>query len=208
MENKKYLSEEKYQKNKTLLIVIAAIVLIIGVSIGGILLANGIQRVTNNYKQDELAGEKAKLLAEKARLEAQGIKYDKFAQYTDGKKYDLKVITDALDPSFDYCSFDECENHELTAKYCKLKNGNGMSPEGATSLIFGAFIILASLMISLTIFANAKGREIAAFHAQQIMPVAQEGIEEMTPTMSKASGMMAKEIAKGIKEGLNEDSNK
>lgn len=195
MENKNYLNEERYQKNKTLLIVIAAIVLVIGASIGGILLANGITRVTNNYKQDELAAETAKLLAEKAKLEAEGIKYSKFAKYTDGKKYDLKVIVDALDPSFDYCSFDECQNHVLTSNYCKIKTSNGMS--GMIFVLPGVFILFVSIMISVSIFAKAKGREIAAFNAQQVMPIAKEGIEEIAPSL----GTAAREISKGFKDG-------
>ena len=46
----------------------------------------------------------------------------------------------------------------------------------------------------------AYGREIAAFQAQQHIPVAKEGIEEIAPS----AGVAAKEIAKGIKEGINE----
>lgn len=60
-----------------------------------------------------------------------------------------------------------------------------------------------------------KRREITAFTMQQVMPVAQEGIEKMTPTMTNAAkemaeqmaptiGNVAKEIAKGIKEGLDD----
>ena len=36
------------------------------------------------------------------------------------------------------------------------------------------------------------------------MPVAQEGIEKMVPTL----GNVGKEIAKGIREGLKDDKNK
>ena len=39
------------------------------------------------------------------------------------------------------------------------------------------------------------------FHAQQVMPVAKEGIDEMAPTIGEAAG----KIAKGIKKGLDED---
>ena len=58
----------------------------------------------------------------------------------------------------------------------------------------------------------AHRREITAYTTQQVMPVAKEGIEEMTPTMSKvaekmapAAGTVAKEVAKGIKEGLKDE---
>lgn len=47
-------------------------------------------------------------------------------------------------------------------------------------------------------------REINAYMAQQQMPVAKEGIEKMAPSM----GVAAKEIAKGVKEGLKEDEDK
>lgn len=46
----------------------------------------------------------------------------------------------------------------------------------------------------------AHRREITAYTVQQVMPIAQEGIEKMTPTISKAAG----EIAKGVKQGLKE----
>lgn len=58
----------------------------------------------------------------------------------------------------------------------------------------------------------AHRREITAYTTQQVMPVAKEGIEEMTPTINKATekmapsaGKVAKEVAKGIKEGLKDE---
>ena len=47
-------------------------------------------------------------------------------------------------------------------------------------------------------------REINAYMTQQQMPVAKEGIEKMAPSV----GVAAKEIAKGVKEGLKEDEDK
>ena len=38
------------------------------------------------------------------------------------------------------------------------------------------------------------------FYAQQSMPIVKEGIDEITPSVSKAS----EEIAKSIKKGLND----
>ena len=65
----------------------------------------------------------------------------------------------------------------------------------------GVFICLATGMISFSVFTVSKGREIAAFGAQQQMPIAQEGIDKMSPSLGKAAGS----IAKGIKDGLNDD---
>ncbi len=54
----------------------------------------------------------------------------------------------------------------------------------------------------------AHGREITAYTTQQVMPVAQEGIEKITPTVANAAGSIAKSISKGIQEGKNEVENK
>ena len=75
--------------------------------------------------------------------------------------------------------------------------------------------MIASCMIGGFVFTISKRREMMAFSMQQVMPVAQEGMEKMEPTLSKvgsrmmknmapAYGEMAKEISKGIKEGLKE----
>lgn len=74
--------------------------------------------------------------------------------------------------------------------------------------MFGAFIIISSCMISFAIYMFAKRREITAFTVQQTMPLAQEGIEKMAPTVGNAVGTIGKGIAKGIKEGLNEADDK
>ena len=68
--------------------------------------------------------------------------------------------------------------------------------------MFGSFIIIASGMISFSVYMISKRRELLAFSAQQVMPVAQEGIEKMAPTIGSAVGTMGKELAKGMKEGL------
>lgn len=69
-----------------------------------------------------------------------------------------------------------------------------------------AFILLI-VGIALTIlslgdlFRHAFTRDITAYYAQQQMPLAQEGIEKMAPSV----GVAAKEIAKGIKEGIKDE---
>lgn len=66
-------------------------------------------------------------------------------------------------------------------------------------LIFpGIFITMVGCMIR---FIVANQRAILAYQAQQVRPVAQEGIEKMAPS----AGVAAKEIAKRIKEGLEEE---
>ena len=61
---------------------------------------------------------------------------------------------------------------------------------GFGMLSFGVFLLFVSHM-----------REVSSFMTQQQMPVAKEGIEKMAPT----AGVVAKEITKGVKEGLKGD---
>lgn len=72
--------------------------------------------------ENNLSKEKENLESKKQDLEEKGIKYSAFATYNDGENYDLKIITEALDPSFSYCNFDEYKNNDLTSTYCSLSN--------------------------------------------------------------------------------------
>lgn len=300
-EKKEFLTEENYERGKKKLKMIAIIVLVIGLLIGGSLITVGIlkqSKTNSNYSEDtikklqnDIEAEKVSLGIKKTELEGKrdealrvekqnlenkkqelinkGIKYDNSTKYDDGESYDLKVITNALDPSFNYCAFDEYENNVITRDYCLLSSNkdedsiainviervlsiefnycvgdtkNNMYTSRYCSLvsqlndksdfnkdfdsydsipfyIIGGFIIIASCMIAGSIYMTTKQREILAFHAQQVMPVAQEGIEKMAPTIGKAGasitkemapayGEIAKEISKGIKEGLKNDDEK
>ena len=69
-----------------------------------------------------------------------------------------------------------------------------------------AFILLiigiALTILSLSdLFRHAFTRDIAAYYAQQQMPIVQEGIEKVAPSV----GVAAKEIAKAVKEGIKEE---
>lgn len=137
-------------------------------------------------------------------------------------KKSISVIDDALDEGFDHCSFSETKNNTYTSKYCSLKNQVIKKNAEITGLDiefsdfnkdfdsfdsiplygFGGFIIVVSCMISLSIFMVSKRREITAFAVQQTMPIAQEGIEKMTPTIGNAAGSIASSIAEGITRGI------
>lgn len=154
-------------------------------------------------------------------------------------KKSIDVIENALDESFDHCAFDSAKNNNYTSSYCSLKNElkakNGEiylldnkytdfnkkfeSEKYVPFYIVGGFILIVSIMISGSIYMMTKRREIAAFSVQQMMPIAQEGIEKIAPSVGKAGasiakemaptyGQIAKEISKGIKEGLKGEEKK
>lgn len=144
----------------------------------------------------------------------------------------LNVINDVLEDANFACAF-EGKTNAYTSKYCSLNNQlNDVSSDfnkefdsfdSIPYYMIGGFIIIASGMVAFSIFMFAKRREVMAFTAQQTMPVAQEAIEKMAPTIGKAAGIIekekieqmaptvasaagaiGKEFAKGIKEGISE----
>lgn len=74
--------------------------------------------------------------------------------------------------------------------------------------MLGGGIIAIGLVIALSVYFVAKQREIRAFTIQQSMPIAQETMDKMAPTIGNAAGTIAQGIAKGIKDGLNDHENK
>ena len=197
MDKKEYLNEERYQKTKGKIKFIILVIFIIGLALGGFLIYKGVSS-TNISSKAEL---KAELEEKKAELEEKGIVYNPFATYTDKEEYDLKIITEALDPSFDNCSFDEYKNNDLTKEYCSANSATSNFSK-MSYLMFGGFVIIASCILCGGLYLNlVKRREILAYTAQQVMPVAQEGIEKMAPSIGKVAG----EIAKNIKDSDNKD---
>ena len=66
---------------------------------------------------------------------------------------------------------------------------------GIFMLMFGIFITVAGFNVR---FIIGNKRSIMAYQTQQAMPIVKEGFEKMSPTLETA----AKEIAKGVKEGM------
>lgn len=195
------LNEGKFQKTKNKLRIIILVVWLIFIALGIFLIYKGL----GNNSSDKLLSIENKLKEQKESLEASGLKYNSFATYSDGDLYNLKIITEVLDPSFSYCSFDEYKNNSITSEYCSLKNSNSSFAK-TSFLMFGGFIIIASSMFCGVLYLSIiKRREIMAYTVQQVMPVAKEGIDKISPTIAKATGNIAKEVTKGIKEGLKDE---
>lgn len=197
-------------------------------------------------RNDELETEKKNIENYKKELETKGVEHKIIANYDDGEVYDLYIVTKVLDPSFDYCSFDEYKNHKLTSKYCSIYKNNDENSENLATInkvlesktiycnipeyknntliskycslnqelddmdsefnkefdssksipfyMFGAFIIVASCIMSGSVYMISKRREIAAFTTQQMNPITQEHIENMGTSIGKAVDNAAKEI--------------
>jgi len=191
MENK-YLNEERYQNTKNKLILVAFIFLIIGILGGGALIITGNQKV----KENEISVQEKLTALENKRAELE-------KQLAD-KSYECNSL-DMNDPNW-FANSGRCTDEEtkLRVELGKL-NSEEVSlehQEGSAFIYYGlggmcAFI---GLVIFFAIFMTAKRREIIAFGAQQVMPVAKEGIETMAPTI----GTVGKKIAKGISEGIRD----
>ncbi len=204
-----YLNEEKYIRTKNKIKLIGILILVIGFSIGGFLIYKGVSGGSATKLEDE----KAKLEEKKAALKEKGITPSN--NYENGEAYDLYILTEVLNPSYDQCWRDEYKNNSLTKDYCKIKNA-GSDYNKHVLIGVGGMICWISFIVSIMTIVTAKRREIMAYHMQSVMPVGKEALEDIQPTVSKVSkkhmeemgpaiGELAKEITKGVKQGLKDD---
>lgn len=194
---KEYLNEENYKKVNKKIKIIIIIIFAIGISLGIFLLYKGI----SNESSESRSNIEAQLKEKKQQLEDKGIKYNPFATYNDGEEYDLKIITDVLNPSFNYCNFDEYKNNSITKEYCESNNMESDFVKTRNIMFGGAIIVFTCMICGFIYVGFVKRREIMAYSAQQVMPIAQEGIEKMAPSIGKVAG----EITKNIKDNLKDD---
>lgn len=210
-EKKEYLTEKNYNKGKKIIMLIALLVLVVGLTIGGLLIYKGINE---KQKIDNTTNEQAE--KDKQRLKEIETEKEELNKKISDKKYEcdsIKMGTDSWFEKSNKCDnevlsleeqVDELESEEFDLEKTDYEFDKKFNSVGSTRyFMFGVFIIIATLIISLSIFMFAKRREIMAFGMQQTMPLAQEGIEKMAPTVGNAAGTIAKDVAAGIKEGIN-----
>lgn len=224
MENKKYLNEEKYQKTSKKLFLVGVAIIILGLVVAAIMIITKLdfgKKASKEELQQQLTQLKPALQERYNELETKGVKES--WDYKNQEGYEMALIDIALDPTYSTCESSSIySDHDTTREYCKVKSE---IYEFDSSKINGGilFTIVPSLMILMPclgigamLILTSKRREIAAFSVQQVMPIAKEGIDEMTPTVGKAAkdiinemtpiyGNVAKEIAKGIKEGMKDE---
>lgn len=230
METKKeYLSEENYQRTKKKITKISSIILIAGLVIGiGLILVGIISQINAKKTNEERYNEAYKASQEKentanTRLKEIETEKTKLNSQIQAKQYSCDSL-DMMDPNW-FANQTKCQEeistlrtqlNELEMEKIQLENANYTVYYDKVSAIkyiifyiLGGIVIFSSVSTAGIIYLIAKRREIAAFTVQQTMPLAQEGIEKMAPTVGNAAGTIGKSIAKGIKEGIDEaDKNK
>lgn len=216
-EQKQYLTEKNYQKGKRILIIISVLVLIVGLTMGGFLIYKGADYKENvNYKINNQEKKDKQELSEIKE------KKSELSEKISAKDYEcasLDINSENYFQENNKCQGEsdvlKSELLELKTKEVDLTNKDynfDKEFDSFDSYIYfgvGIFIIILAFIISILIIIFAKKREITAFTMQQTMPLAQEGIEKMTPTIGKAAGTIARDITSGINDGVskNKDNN-
>lgn len=233
MEKKKYLTEEHYEKGKKVILTVAIIVLVIGITIGVALIIGGISKLnstsensSNNITIEEDAMTEEEIDLKIAEIDNQINEINQNLNSLKAEKSQEFMANGFSEKYYEIDSEIETENKKISdlnqEKFIleseKQLTNNGFiddfeegGPENLASKGFGGMMIMGGVMILIftalisgKLFMIYKRREILAFTAQQVIPVAQEGIDEMAP----AIGNVAKEISKGIASGKKDADEK
>ncbi len=92
------------------------------------------------------------------------------------------------------------DNNSALADPNWWKNSEIRSDAESKKVLLFFFSFVFSVMLPAMLFGTAYKREIKAFNTQQEMPVKQETIEKMAPSVGEAAGTVAKGIKKGLKD--------
>lgn len=114
--------------------------------------------------------------------------------------------TDDFDTNFDKFSEINKKTDDVFSKVDYHISSSSQNMDNYWMIDIGIFVIIVSFIIALFLYFLSKMREIQAYNVQSSMPIAKEGIEEMTTTVSNAAGEVAKSVSKGIKDGLSDDN--
>ena len=238
---KELLNEEKYEKSKKKITIISLVVFIITLLVGCSLIALGIIK-TNTSKKDAEKINQERYNAAYQESQNQIAQAEQRLKEIASEKEALNLQYDAKEQECDsldkfagdwFSKVNQCEReasrikskiNDLDTEERKLNNKNynvyydKVEAKNYIPLsVFGGVIIFIGGIISLSIYLMAKRRDISAFAIQQSMPLAQEAISKMAPTIGDAGktvidkvgpsiGNAAGSIAKGIKEGLKDDN--
>ena len=220
-EKKELLNEERHQKVKGVIAKVALIIVIVGVLIGGSLIATGVTKMnaqkaeyTEKYGTvEDMEKEVEDIENQLVPLKAEKNKEFKANGFSE-KYYELDRKIEKL----------EDRKIELESEVYKQENGFGRLDDQkfVPLFIIGAFIIIASCMVGGAVFMFSKRREMMAYMVQDTLPLVEEAapkvakigtktVKEVMPDlkdiakdMAPMYGDVAKEISKGIKEVMSE----
>ena len=202
-----YLNEERYQKTNKKVKKLALIILFIAIIIGGGLIATGIilsnkSKSDRQVKVDEIQVKindiESQITTLASDIDALQIEQSKIFRDEHGFSDNYYAKQSEMQSKQSEKSKLQIEESKLKTEKHKIENDFDYP---LLLCVLGGFIVLAGLPISFMAYIVSKRREIAAYSVQQVMPVAKEGIETVAPSV----GVAAKEITKGIKDGLNDE---
>lgn len=232
MENTEYLNEESYQRAKKKITKISLIIFIVGLIIGlgfiilGFITQSNAKKINEQRYEDAYNESQAQVDKANERLETIAIEKQELSKQKETKQYECNSL-DMSNPNW-FADKTKCQGEvssinskitDLEMEEFELSNADYtvyytpvLPIKYIIFYIIGGSIIGMSCLISGIFYLIAKRREIRAFTIQQTMPVTQEVIGKMAPTIGNAVGTVGKDIAQGItsgiKEGLNNTDNK
>lgn len=219
-----YLSEENYKKMKNKISIIGKTIVAVLWTIGLGLIIIGVSNVIKYSDKEILKLEEEKLIKIQEEIEIKikpttdEIKKLERVEFTgfDEEYYARKDRIEELQKSIkketkqlymienvledgSKCSWSDYREDETVNTYCAYRKIDDM--KYIPFIIGGFFISFLAFGVTIMVFTTLNRRKIMAYGMQDMRPLAEEGIEKMAPT----AGVAAKEIAKGIKEGLKDE---
>jgi hypothetical protein len=190
---KQFLNENKYQKAKKGLIVVAVTIMVTAVTISGVfLLYPGFSKLSEANNRTDL-----------------DVKYEALAapiqsQITTLSRQNSQVfMSEGFSANYYTLKDQETALQSQLSKINKQKSDEFMSQgEAAPYIAGGVMLILLGFGVGAQLLLLAFGRNIFAFGAQSTVPVAKEVIEDVAPTIGKAYGDAAKAAAPGLGEAI------
>ena len=182
----KYLNEERYQSMKKKIILIATIVLVVGLVLSATLLGLGFNKKSNPKDTSQYEAQIATLKQEIVLLDEQ-IHNEFMNNGFSSLYYSLDSQRDA--------KFDE--QRDIERKVWNIEHDSSYVGFFAGGIV----VLVLTLGVSGGLYFYAYRRSIMAFGVQQTMPIAQEGMEAIAPSLGKVT----EEITKGISRGKNKD---
>lgn len=218
---KQYLTEENYQRINKKFKTISLSVFIVGLLIGlglitfGLIKTNEAGQINVEREAAATAEVEAKVAAAEQRLDEVQSELASLNSQYDTKEAECNSMN-MRDTDW-FAKHSQCQREasnlqsqimDLESEEFQLEHANytvyydkEMPEQYIPFYIFGGFVILASAVIALAIWLITKRRALLAYHAQSVMPVAKEGIDDIAPTVANAASSVTEGIARGIKKG-------